>query len=103
MVQYLSVDCRGVVVLSCSRFKPRKNSEPKIGPDGQPRLNARQRRTLRRARERALKGLLEVSQALLAKAEVPVSRRVKMGLDCSVASMPWAMIASSGSVVISCS
>jgi len=55
-----------------SRFKPRKNSEPKIGPDGQPRLNARQRRTLRRARERALKGLLEVSQALLAKAEVPV-------------------------------
>jgi hypothetical protein len=52
--------------------KARKNSEPKIGPDGQPRLNARQRRTLRRAKERALKGLLEVSQALLQKAEVQV-------------------------------
>lgn len=50
------------------RFKSRKNSEPKIGPDGMPRLNARQRRTLRRAKERALKGLLEVSQALLQKA-----------------------------------
>eukprot|EP00775_Hariotina_reticulata_P003588 gene3588-3854_t len=55
------------------KFKPRKNSEPKIGPDGQPRLNARQRRTLRRAKERALKGLLEVSQALLQKAEVQVT------------------------------
>eukprot|EP00879_Flechtneria_rotunda_P007938 GHRR01008316.1.p1 GENE.GHRR01008316.1~~GHRR01008316.1.p1 ORF type:complete len:760 (+),score=350.52 GHRR01008316.1:894-3173(+) len=54
------------------KFKARKNSEPKIGPDGQPRLNARQRRTLRRAKERALKGLLEVSQALLQKAEVQV-------------------------------
>jgi hypothetical protein len=53
--------------------KSRKNSEPKIGPDGQPRLNARQRRTLRRAKERALKGLLEVSQALLQKAEVQVT------------------------------
>lgn len=56
-----------------SKFKARKNSEPKIGPDGQPRLNARQRRTLRRAKERALKGLLEVSQALLQKAEVQVT------------------------------
>jgi hypothetical protein len=55
------------------KFKARKNSEPKIGPDGQPRLNARQRRTLRRAKERALKGLLEVSQALLQKAEVQVT------------------------------
>jgi hypothetical protein len=54
-------------------FKARKNSEPKVGPDGQPRLNARQRRTLRRAKERALKGLLEVSQALLQKAEVQVT------------------------------
>jgi hypothetical protein len=55
------------------KFKARKNSEPKMGPDGQPRLNARQRRTLRRAKERALKGLLEVSQALLQKAEVQVT------------------------------
>jgi hypothetical protein len=57
---------------SAARFKARKNSEPKIGPDGQPRLNARQRRTLRRARERALKGLLEISQALLQKADINV-------------------------------
>lgn len=63
----------GMSAARSKSFKARKNSEPKIGPDGQPRLNARQRRTLRRAKERALKGLLEVSQALLQKAEVQVT------------------------------
>lgn len=63
----------GMTATRSKSFKARKNSEPKIGPDGQPRLNARQRRTLRRAKERALKGLLEVSQALLQKAEVQVT------------------------------
>lgn len=52
-----------------TKFKPRKNnSEPKLGADGLPRLNARQRRTLRRAKERALKALMETGSKLLQKA-----------------------------------
>ena len=36
-----------------------------VGPDGRPILNARQRRTLRRAQERAMKGLEEAGRVLL--------------------------------------
>lgn len=36
-----------------------------IGADGSPILNARQRRTLRRAQERAMKGLEEAGRVLL--------------------------------------
>ena len=35
--------------------------------DAPPRLNARQRRTLRRAKDRAIKGLIEAGQALISK------------------------------------
>lgn len=45
----------------------RNATELKVGPDGQPRLNARQRRTLRRAKERAIKGLMEAGHVLLQK------------------------------------
>lgn len=49
-----------------SRFRPRRSIQDlKIGPDGQPRLNARQRRTLRRAKERALKGLLDTGHNMI--------------------------------------
>lgn len=39
--------------------RQRQKSAPKLNPDGSVRLNARQRRTLRRAQERAMKALLE--------------------------------------------
>lgn len=39
--------------------RQRQKSVPKLNPDGSVRLNARQRRTLRRAQERATKALLE--------------------------------------------
>lgn len=39
--------------------RARAKSAPKLNPDGSVRLNARQRRTLRRAQERAMKALLE--------------------------------------------
>eukprot|EP00798_Chlamydomonas_sp_ICE-L_P023529 gene23529-9053_t len=41
--------------------------EAKVGPDGLPRLNSRQRRTLRRAKERAIKGLMEAGHMQLQK------------------------------------
>lgn len=39
----------------------RPKSQPKLNPDGSVRLNARQRRTLRRAQERAMKALVELA------------------------------------------
>lgn len=39
--------------------RQRQKSAPKLNNDGSVRLNARQRRTLRRAQERAMKALLE--------------------------------------------
>lgn len=42
-----------------SSGRPRPKAAPKLNPDGSVRLNARQRRTLRRAQERAMKALLE--------------------------------------------
>lgn len=39
--------------------RQRQKSAPKLNPDGSVRLNARQRRTLRRAQERAMKALLD--------------------------------------------
>ena len=45
------------------QFVKRQKSQPKLNPDGTVRLNARQRRTLRRAQERAMKALVEMQQA----------------------------------------
>ena len=41
----------------------RAKAQPKLNPDGSVRLNARQRRTLRRAQERAMKALMEAHEA----------------------------------------
>ncbi len=41
------------------QHRQRQKAVPKLNPDGSVRLNARQRRTLRRAQERAMKALLE--------------------------------------------
>lgn len=54
--------------LQQQRQNRRNTTDARAGNDGQARLNARQRRTLRRAKERAIRGLLEAGQTLLARA-----------------------------------
>lgn len=61
-----SDDSSGNLPNTRSRFRPRRSIQDfKVGPDGQPRLNARQRRTLRRAKERALKGLMDTGHLMV--------------------------------------
>ena len=57
--------------------RARQKAAPKLNPDGSVRLNARQRRTLRRAQERAMKALLEAQ----AKAHGISSEQVRWGWE----------------------
>lgn len=61
--------------------RQRQKSAPKLNPDGSVRLNARQRRTLRRAQERAMKALLEAQTKVhgFSSEQVRVRERQRWG------------------------
>ncbi|KAL4437312.1 hypothetical protein ABPG75_004451 [Micractinium tetrahymenae] len=71
------------------QHRQRQKSAPKLNPDGSVRLNARQRRTLRRAQERAMKALLEAqTKAHGITSEQAASNLASMGVASMLLGSP---------------